>query len=84
MVRATTTSPFRSCILAERENAADQIIANREAELDLLDKKWQREKKAAKQRQLMTRIQATRNHIRGWQDYIEQGCPRVANATTLV
>jgi hypothetical protein len=32
----------------------------------------------------MTRIQATRNSLVSWQDYIAQGCPRVDNATTLV
>jgi hypothetical protein len=32
----------------------------------------------------MTRIQATRNNIRSWKDYVAQGCSRVPNATTLV
>jgi hypothetical protein len=29
-------------------------------------------------------MQATRNNIVSWQDYIAQGCPRVPNATTRV
>lgn len=77
-------SPFRSYRVAERLAAAEKLIEQRERELALLDRRWRREKKAAKQRLYLTRIQATRNHIVSWQDYISQGCPRVANATTLV
>lgn len=78
------TSPFRSTRLDDRRQAADRLIMQRERELLLLEKRWNAERTAKRQRLLMTRIQATRNHIRGWQDYIAQGCPRVANATTLV
>jgi hypothetical protein len=77
------TSPFRSTSLAERQAAADRLIEQREKELDALDLRWRKEKKQSRQRLLMTRMQATRNHIVSWQDYISQGCPRVANATTL-
>ncbi|MER5754360.1 hypothetical protein [Streptomyces sp. NPDC002088] len=78
------TSPFRSFRLADRESAADRLIAQREKELEALERRWRRETKTARQRQLLTRIQATKNNIVSWRDYIAQGCPRVANATTLV
>jgi hypothetical protein len=29
-------------------------------------------------------MQATRNNLVSWQDYIAEGCPRVPNATTQV
>ncbi|MFE9525167.1 hypothetical protein [Streptomyces sp. NPDC006631] len=77
-------SPFRSSILSDRRAAADKLIAQRTRELSALELRWRREKAARRQRLYMTRIQATRNNIVSWQDYIAQGCPRVANATTLV
>jgi hypothetical protein len=77
-------SPFRSCLPAEREAAAKNLIKQREKELKVLERQWHREGKAARQRILLTRIQATRNHVVSWQDYIAQGCPRVPNATTRV
>jgi hypothetical protein len=77
-------SPFRSYRLDERKAAARKLIARRKRELSALEKRWQGERTARRQRLLMTRIQATRNNIVSWQDYISQGCPRVANATTLV
>jgi hypothetical protein len=77
-------SPFRSFLLAERQEAADELVRQREKELKVLESRWRKESKAARQRILMTRMQATRNHIVSWQDYIAQGCPRVANATTRV
>jgi hypothetical protein len=77
-------SPFRSYRVAERLAAAEKLIEQRERELVLLDRRWRREKKAAKQRLFLTRIQATRNNIVSWQDYIADGCPRVTNATTRV
>ena len=75
-------SPFRSFRLADREAAAQRLIKQREKELEALQRRWRQEKVARRQRLLMTRIQATKNHIVSWQDYIAQGCPRVANATT--
>jgi hypothetical protein len=78
------SSPFRSYVLAERREAAETLIAQCEESLKVLERRWCTEKKAARQRILLTRMQATRNHIVSWQDYIFQGCPRVANATTLV
>jgi hypothetical protein len=78
------TSPFRSNLLADRKAAALKLVTRRKRELSALEKRWAGEKAARRQRLLMTRIQATRNHIVSWQDYISQGCPRVANATTLV
>jgi hypothetical protein len=77
-------SPFRSHFLADRQAGACKLISRRKRELAALEKRWAGEKMARRQRLLMTRIQATRNNIVGWQDYIAQGCPRVANATTLV
>lgn len=77
-------SPFRSYRVAERLAAAEKLIEQRERELAVLDRRWRREKKAAKQRLALTCIQATRNNLVSWQDYIAQGCPRVANATTRV
>jgi hypothetical protein len=77
-------SPFRSYMPDERRGAADKLISQRTRELVTLERRWRGEKAARKQRLLMTRIQATRNNIVSWQDYIAQGCPRVANATTLV
>jgi hypothetical protein len=77
-------SPFRSFLLAERQEAADELVRQREKELKVLESRWRKESKAARQRILLTRIQATRNNIVSWQDYISQGCPRVANATTRV
>jgi hypothetical protein len=77
-------SPFRSHFLADRQAAARKLISRRRRELTALEKRWASEKTARRQRILMTRIQATRNNIVSWQDYIAQGCPRVANATTLV
>jgi hypothetical protein len=77
-------SPFRSHQLDERKAAARKLIRLRKRELSALEKRWTAEKTARRQRLLMTRIQATRNNIVSWQDYISQGCPCVANATTLV
>jgi hypothetical protein len=77
-------SPFRSHQLDERKTAARKLIRLRKRELSALEKRWTAEKTARRQRLLMTRMQATRNNIVSWQDYIAQGCPRVANATTLV
>lgn len=77
-------SPFRSYLPAEREEAASILIVRRTTELVDLEKAWAKEKTAKRQRLLMTRIQAARNNRQSWQDYIAQGCPRVANATTLV
>jgi hypothetical protein len=77
-------SPFRSHRLADRRTAADKLISQRTRELDALERRWRGEKTARKQRLVMTRIQATRNNIVSWQDYISQGCPHVPNATTLV
>jgi hypothetical protein len=77
-------SPFRSHALADRRAAARKLISRRKRELSALEKRWASERTARRQRLLMTRIQATRNSIVSWQDYISQGCPRVANATTLV
>jgi hypothetical protein len=76
-------SPFRSYRVADRQDAADKLISQRTRELAALERRWRGERTARKQRLLMTRIQATRNNIVSWQDYISQGCPRVANATTL-
>jgi hypothetical protein len=78
------SSPFRSTQLSSRESAANRLIMQRERELLLLEKRWAGERTAKRQRLLMTRIMATRNNLRSWQDYLRQGCPRVANATTLV
>jgi hypothetical protein len=78
------TSPFRSHSLADRQKAADKLISQRTRELAALERRWRGEKTARRQRLVMTRIQATRNNIVSWQDYIAQGCPHVANATTLV
>jgi hypothetical protein len=78
------TSPFRSTLPTVRREAADRLIEQREKELGALERRWKGERTARRQRLLMTRIQATRNNIVSWQDYIAQGCPRVANATTLV
>jgi hypothetical protein len=77
-------SPFRSHFLADRQAAADKLISQRKRELAALERRWRGEKTARKQRLVMTRIQATRNNLVSWQDYISQGCPHVANATTLV
>jgi hypothetical protein len=77
-------SPFQSVLLAERQEAADELIRQREKSLKVLESRWRKESRAARQRILMTRIQATRNSLVSWQDYIAQGCPRVDNATTLV
>jgi hypothetical protein len=77
-------SPFRSFLRAERRAAADRLIEQRERELETLERRWRRERTPKRQRLLLTRIQATRNNIVSWQDYISQGCPRVANATTRV
>jgi hypothetical protein len=77
-------SPFRSYQKDERQAAADKLLIQRERELCALERRWKGERTAQRQRLLMTRIQATRNNIVSWQDYISQGCPRVANATTLV
>jgi hypothetical protein len=77
-------SPFRSYHIATREAAADKLIMQRERELCLLENRWRGERKAARQRLLMTRMQAVRNNIRSWEDYVAQGCPRVPNATTQV
>ncbi|MDX3260765.1 hypothetical protein PV336_16210 [Streptomyces sp. MI02-2A] len=76
--------PFRSYRLSERRDAADKLIRQRKKELATLEKRWRGEKIAKRQRLLMTRMQATRNHIVSWQNYIADGCPRVANATTRV
>jgi hypothetical protein len=75
-------SPFRSVLLAERQEAADELIRQREKSLKVLESRWRKESRAARQRILLTRIQATRNSLVSWQDYIAQGCPRVDNATT--
>jgi hypothetical protein len=77
-------SPFRSVLLAERQEAADELIRQREKSLKVLESRWRKEARAARQRILMTRIQATQNSIVSWHDYIAQGCPRVPNATTRV
>lgn len=78
------SSPFRSYLPAEREEAAHIFVVRRTTELAELEKAWAKERTAKRQRLLMTRIQATRNNRQSWLDYIAQGCPRVANATTLV
>jgi hypothetical protein len=78
------SSPFRSFLLAERQSAAETLIRQREKGLKVLEAQWRTESKASRQRFLMTRMQATRNSIVSWQDYIAQGCPRVPNATTRV
>jgi hypothetical protein len=75
-------SPFRSVLLAERQEAADELIRQREKSLKVLESRWRKESRVARQRILLTRIQATRNSLVSWQDYIAQGCPRVDNATT--
>jgi hypothetical protein len=77
-------SPFQSFLLAERQEAAEALIAQREKSLKVLERRWRRETKVARQRSLMTTLQATRNNLVSWQDYIAQGCPRVGNATTRV
>uniref|UniRef100_A0AAU3I5X7 Transposase n=1 Tax=Streptomyces sp. NBC_01393 TaxID=2903851 RepID=A0AAU3I5X7_9ACTN len=77
-------SPFRSYRPAERQEAAQALICQREKALKVLERDWRRERKALRQRLLMTRIQATRASIVSWQDYIAEGCPRVPNATTRV
>ncbi|MFE2101586.1 hypothetical protein [Streptomyces sp. NPDC059468] len=78
------SSPFRSYLLAERQEAAEALIQLREKELKVLERRWRQERKTARQRLLLTRMQATRNNIVSWQDYIAEGCPRVPNATTRV
>jgi hypothetical protein len=78
------SSPFRSFLLAERQSAAETLIEQREQGLKVLEAQWRTESKAARQRFLLTRMQATRNSIVSWQDYIAEGCPRVPNATTQV
>jgi hypothetical protein len=78
------SSPFRSYVLAERQEAAETLIRQREEGLKVLEAQWRTERKASRQRFLMTRMQATRNNIVSWQDYIAEGCPRVPNATTQV
>lgn len=77
-------SPFRSFLLANRQDAADKMIRQRESDLKVLKSRWATESKVAQQRILLTRIQATQNSIVSWQDYIANGCPRVPNATTQV
>lgn len=77
-------SPFRSFLLAERQDAAKKLIRQREQGLKVLEAQWRGERKISRQRFLLTRMQATRNSIVSWQDYIAQGCPRVPNATTRV
>jgi hypothetical protein len=77
-------SPFASGRYADRQAAAEQLIAQRECELERLERRWRREAAPRRQRLLLTRIQATRNHVVSWQEYIAQGCPRVANATARV
>ncbi len=77
-------SPFRSFLSAERREAADRLIRQREEELAVLEIRWRKERTPKRQRLLLTRIQATRAHVVSWQDYIAQGCPRVPNATTRV
>jgi hypothetical protein len=78
------SSPFRSFLLAERQEAAEELIRQREQGLKVLESQWRTESKPSRQRFLLTRMQATRNNIVSWQDYISQGCPRVPNATTRV
>jgi hypothetical protein len=78
------SSPFRSFLLAERQEAAEELIRQREQGLKVLEAQWRTERKTARQRFLLTRMQATRNSIVSWQDYIAEGCPRVPNATTQV
>ncbi|RZU36007.1 hypothetical protein EV284_3490 [Streptomyces sp. BK022] len=78
------SSPFRSFLPAERQEAAEALIRLREKELKVLERRWRQERKITRQRLLLTRIQATRNNIVSWQDYISEGCPRVPNATTRV
>lgn len=77
-------SPFRSFLPAERREAAETLIRQREQGLKVLEAQWRREGKASRQRFLLTRMQATRNSVVSWQDYIAQGCPRIPNATTRV
>lgn len=78
------TSPFRSYLVAERQEAAETLVRRRTRALRALERRWAGEGAPRKQRLLLTQVEATRANLRSWEDYLSQGCPRVRNATTIV
>lgn len=67
-----SSSPFRSSKLANRKVAAREMIKKREAEIEALSKALDKAETPKLQKILATRLLASRNNLRSWQDYIRE------------
>ncbi|MEV4454437.1 hypothetical protein [Microbispora sp. NPDC049633] len=60
----------------ERLREARALIAGRQAEVEKVEAQLAEADDALLKRVLRTRLAALADHINGWQEYINQGCPR--------
>lgn len=74
-----TSSPFRSKVETTRLVAAQQMVIKRLEEVVALEREIGRAS-GAERRRLTTRLTATRNNLRSWQDYIAKNTPREPRA----
>jgi hypothetical protein len=66
-------SPFRSHDGAERVQAAEVMLIQRQAELASLELALSTATSAIRKKALRLRIQATRANVASWEDYLEGG-----------
>lgn len=75
-----TSSPFRSKAPSTRLIAAQQMVIKRLEEIVALERALGQTGDRAEQRRLTTRLLASKNNLRSWQDYIAQNSPREPRA----
>lgn len=77
---AANTSPFRSKADQARYLAATKMIGKRYAEIATLEQALASTDNKAEQKRLRLRLQASRNNLRSWEDYIAKEAPREPRA----
>ena len=77
---AATTSPFRSKAEDKRLLAAMQMVVKRTQEIAALERVLDNTTDIKEQRRLTTRLLASKNNLRSWQDYIADNTPREPRA----
>jgi len=70
------SNPFAHYDYAVRLQAALAMIADRQVELADIESQLKAKPSKYVASILKTRRSAIQRHIRGWQDYIDNGCPR--------
>lgn len=78
--RAAGMSPFASSLPLKRVRAAQAMVAQRETEIETLEKRLRRTTDPIVQQRLTTRLLATVNNRDSWLDYLADGSPKETRA----